>query len=110
MRLLVRFLGFLFAAGTILFLVGVSAVAGNAGSPHGPGWVGLGVAENEHGRAARRDPVACASCHGGAGEALCVSCHKVGGPGGNPHPPGYSSQQPMTAMPCRMCHTQALSR
>ncbi|CAM5406570.1 Penicillin-binding protein 1A OS=Afipia felis OX=1035 GN=mrcA_2 PE=3 SV=1 [Afipia felis] len=28
MRLLVRFLGFLFAAGTILFLVGVSAVAG----------------------------------------------------------------------------------
>src|SRR3569623_3778713 len=28
MRLLVRLLGFLFAAGTVLFLVGVSAVAG----------------------------------------------------------------------------------
>src|SRR6202021_1361749 len=28
MRLLVRFLGFLFAAGTVLFLVGVAAVAG----------------------------------------------------------------------------------
>src|SRR5260370_42223593 len=28
MRLLVRFLGFLFAAGTVVFLVGVAAVAG----------------------------------------------------------------------------------
>ena len=28
MRFLVRFLGFLFAAGTVLFLVGVAAVAG----------------------------------------------------------------------------------
>ena len=28
MRLLVRFLGFLFAAGTVVFLVGVAATAG----------------------------------------------------------------------------------
>ncbi|MGY3421634.1 membrane carboxypeptidase/penicillin-binding protein [Bradyrhizobium sp. F1.13.4] len=28
MRLLVRFMGFLFAAGTVLFLVGVGAIAG----------------------------------------------------------------------------------
>ena len=28
MRLLLRFMGFLFAAGTIVFLVGVAAVAG----------------------------------------------------------------------------------
>ena len=28
MRLLVRFLGFLFAAGTVVFLVGVAGVAG----------------------------------------------------------------------------------
>ena len=28
MRLLVRFLGFLFAAGTVVFLVGVAAAAG----------------------------------------------------------------------------------
>ena len=28
MRLLVRFMGFLFAAGTVVFLVGVAAVAG----------------------------------------------------------------------------------
>lgn len=83
---------------------GVSATVAGAASPHPPGWVGLGPTENAHGRAARRDPVACASCHGGAGEQLCVGCHKVGGAGGNPHPPGWSSQQPLTAMPCRMCH------
>ena len=29
MRLLVRFLGFLFAAGTVIFLVGVAAAAGD---------------------------------------------------------------------------------
>jgi|JI10StandDraft_1071094.scaffolds.fasta_scaffold17744_7 hypothetical protein len=73
-------------------------------SPHPPGWIGVGPGANAHGAAARRDPVACASCHGGAGEQLCVGCHKVGGAGGNPHPPGWSSQQPLTAMPCRMCH------
>jgi hypothetical protein len=77
-------------------------VAGdNRRTPHPPGWVGL---DNEHGRAARRDPASCASCHGGGGEALCVSCHKVGGIGGTPHPPGWSSRIPVTAMPCRLCH------
>lgn len=81
------------------------AVAGErARSPHPRGWVGLASADNLHGREARRDPSACASCHGGAGERLCVSCHAVGGVGGNPHPPGWSSRQPLTAMPCRMCH------
>jgi len=74
-------------------------------SPHPPGWVGLTAADSAHGREARRDPAACASCHGGAGEALCVSCHKVGGVGGNPHPPGFSSRVRMTELPCRMCHT-----
>ncbi|HEX2691455.1 MAG TPA: hypothetical protein VHN14_32815 [Kofleriaceae bacterium] len=73
-------------------------------SPHPRGWVGLTAADNLHGRAARRDPVACASCHGGAGEALCMQCHAVGGVGGNPHPPGWSSRQLLSAMPCRMCH------
>ncbi len=73
-------------------------------NPHPRGWVGLTASENLHGREARRDPAACASCHGGAGEQLCVRCHAVGGVGGNPHPPGWSSRQPLTAMPCRMCH------
>jgi hypothetical protein len=80
-------------------------VAGSNGrNPHPAGWVGITASENRHGREARRDPAACAACHSGAGEQLCVSCHAVGGPGGNPHPPGFSSRQPMTAMPCRMCH------
>lgn len=73
-------------------------------NPHPRGWVGLAAAENLHGREARRDPAACAACHGGAGEKLCVTCHAVGGVGGNPHPPGWTSSQPLTAMPCRMCH------
>ncbi|NVB81163.1 MAG: hypothetical protein HOV81_22395 [Kofleriaceae bacterium] len=74
------------------------------GNPHPAGWVGLTSSENLHGREARRDPASCASCHGGAGEQLCVSCHAVGGVGGNPHPPGFSSRQPMSALPCRLCH------
>jgi hypothetical protein len=80
-------------------------IAGDGGrNPHPPGWVGLAASENRHGREARRDPASCAGCHGGAGEKLCVSCHAVGGVGGNPHPPGWSSNLPLTAMPCRMCH------
>ena len=86
----------------------IAALPGEGGaapaSPHPPGWVGLARSDNEHGRAARRDPVACASCHGGAGEALCVSCHKVGGVGGSIHPPGFSSRQSLTDLPCRLCH------
>jgi hypothetical protein len=74
------------------------------GSPHPPGWVGLAGADNRHGREARRDPAGCASCHGGAGEQLCVRCHAEGGIGGNPHPPGWSSRQPRSALPCRLCH------
>jgi hypothetical protein len=73
-------------------------------SPHPPGWVGLARADNQHGRAARLDPAGCASCHGGAGEALCVECHRVGGVGGSPHPDGWSSRQSLTDLPCRMCH------
>lgn len=75
-------------------------------SPHPPNWVGL--SGGEHGRAARRDPAACASCHGGAGEMLCVGCHRVGGVGGNPHAPGWSSRQALTDLPCRLCHPSGL--
>ena len=73
-------------------------------NPHPPGWVGLTAGDSEHGRAARQDPAACAACHGGAGETLCVQCHKVGGVGGTIHPPGWSSNVPLSSMPCRMCH------
>jgi hypothetical protein len=80
-------------------------VAGeNRNSPHPAGWLGPTPAGNMHGREARRDPASCASCHSGAGEQLCVSCHRVGGVGGNPHPPGWSSRISLSAMPCRLCH------
>ena len=82
----------------------VAAAVPGAVSPHPPGWVSVGGGESSHGRAARRNPLECASCHGGAGQALCVGCHRVGGVGGNPHPPGWSSTQPRSALPCRLCH------
>ncbi len=82
----------------------VSATGGGA-SPHPSGWLGLPGQRNDHGRAAWRDPETCAGCHGGAGEALCVGCHKVGGIGGNPHPAGWASRrQPKTDRPCALCH------
>jgi hypothetical protein len=83
----------------------LGVAGGNRVGPHPSiGWVGPTAADNAHGRDARRDPTACASCHDGAGQSLCVSCHKVGGVGGNPHPPGWSSRQPASSMPCRLCH------
>jgi hypothetical protein len=77
---------------------------GGRRSPHPVGWVGPAAADNAHGREARRDPAACAACHDGAGQSLCVGCHKVGGVGGSPHPTGWSSRLPASAMPCRLCH------
>ena len=79
-------------------------VSPTRGSPHPPDWVGTRGTPNLHGREARQNPLSCASCHGGAGEALCVGCHRVGGPGGNPHPQGFHSQKPLHELPCRMCH------
>jgi hypothetical protein len=79
-------------------------VSGVGKNPHPPGWVR--AVGGEHGRAARLDPLSCASCHGGAGEMLCVGCHRVGGSGGSPHGPGFSSTKNKTQdEPCRLCHT-----
>ncbi len=78
---------------------------GKGKSPHAKGWLGLKGQPNDHGRAAWLDPAECASCHGGAGEALCVGCHKVGGSGGNPHRAGWTSKlRPAVDQPCRLCH------
>lgn len=77
-------------------------------SPHPPGWLSARGGRNDHGPAAWRDPSVCASCHSGAGEQLCVSCHRVGGVGGNPHPAGWSSRlRPTIDQPCRLCHQGA---
>jgi hypothetical protein len=83
----------------------VHAASGAARSPHPAGWLGTRGQRNDHGRAAWRDPLDCASCHSGAGEALCIGCHRVGGQGGNPHRPGWTSRlNKVTDMPCRVCH------
>jgi hypothetical protein len=80
----------------------LSATGGGA-NPHPVGWVKSGG--GDHGRQARLDPMACAACHGGAGEQLCVGCHRVGGPGGSPHGSGFSSTRNKTRdEPCRKCH------
>jgi Cytochrome c7 and related cytochrome c len=87
---------------------GVAPTMTSTLSPHPAGWIGLTRESDQHGRAARADPASCAGCHGGGGETLCVRCHQVGGIGGTPHPAGWSSRQPMSALPCRLCHTGGL--
>lgn len=58
-----------------------------------------------HGRAARRDVVACASCHDQGPVSNCVSCHQSGRLGGNPHPQRFTSDQNRAATPmCQWCH------
>jgi predicted CXXCH cytochrome family protein len=83
------------------------AAASSAGrtSPHPQDWVR--ARGGEHGRAARLEPASCAACHGGSGEALCVGCHRVGGPGGNPHGRGFASALDRDRdEPCRQCHAR----
>jgi predicted CXXCH cytochrome family protein len=76
-----------------------------ARTPHPAGWLTTRRGGGEHGLQARVDPISCASCHGGAGEQLCVGCHQVGGPGGNPHGSNFSSNKDkMRDVPCRACH------
>ncbi len=80
-------------------------VSSGAKSPHPQGWVGLRGELNDHGPAAWVDPSACAACHTGAGEKLCIGCHRVGAMGGNPHRPGWTSRlRPTIDVPCRSCH------
>lgn len=87
---------------------GVGPGAKGARSPHPPNWLSPTKGGGEHGAQARIDPVSCAGCHGGAGEQLCVGCHKVGGPGGNPHGPNFRGtsdrRDKLHDMPCVMCH------
>ncbi len=72
-------------------------------NPHPPDWVT--ATGGQHGQQARIDPMSCAGCHGGAGEQLCVGCHRVGGSGGNPHGAGFTStKNRQHDMPCILCH------
>lgn len=74
-------------------------------NPHPAGWVGPRGARNDHGPAVWRDPSSCEACHGGAGEALCVGCHRVGAGAGNPHLPGTEPRGELLRQPCVACHT-----
>lgn len=84
---------------------GVSGALINGASPHGLNWSsGSSPGQNLHGREARRDITSCAACHDQGPATNCVRCHKVGGYGGNPHPPGWSSQQSVSDGTCGACH------
>ncbi|MBI3074371.1 MAG: hypothetical protein HYY84_19850 [Deltaproteobacteria bacterium] len=78
--------------------------AGSKRSPHAPGWVSISGGGNQHGRAARREIVTCAGCHDKGAASNCVTCHKPGGPGGNPHPPGWKTRQKQSDRVCKVCH------
>lgn len=60
----------------------------DAFNPHPPGFNSPG-SPDFHGPAARRDINSCAACHDQGAQSNCVSCHKEGGIGGNPHPPSW---------------------
>ncbi len=85
----------------------LTPTAANPRSPHPSGWV-WPSSPNFHGPAARRDIASCAACHDQGARSICVDCHKVGGIGGNPHPPGYTAQHPATEIRqngmCLICH------
>lgn len=83
-----------------------SGVGGSVapGSPHPAGWLDP-LSPFGHARAARRDLLACVSCHESDAEQTCTPCHRVGGVAGNPHPPGFGAGlDPLTHAVCRACH------
>ncbi len=76
-------------------------------NPHGPG-VTEPSAPDFHGKQARRDIVTCAACHDQGQASNCVTCHRVGGVGGNPHPASWLARHrreeiDQNAM-CLTCH------
>ncbi len=69
-------------------------------NPHPSAW--------NHGTEARRNIVKCVSCHERGAATDCIECHRAGGIGGNPHPPGWVEKHPgldrETDRPCIFCH------
>jgi len=76
-------------------------------NPHPSGWLTTG-SPSFHGTAARQDIVSCAACHDQGSASNCVTCHRVGGPGGNPHPQGWTGKHPTSEITrntmCLSCH------
>jgi hypothetical protein len=88
-------------------LVPAAASAATGRNPHPASW-GFPGARDFHGDAARRDIVSCASCHDQGPRSNCVTCHRVGGVGGNPHPPSWTQKHGVeeirTNAMCGYCH------
>jgi len=84
---------------------GVSASRSGSAMPHPRGWVGPDTeSPSFHGKAARRDILTCAACHDQGPATNCIRCHRPGGPGGNPHPNGWSSPRDPSSPMCAYCH------
>jgi hypothetical protein len=85
----------------------LTPLAANPRSPH-PADFSFPGSPNSHGRLARRDITACASCHDQGARSNCVDCHKVGGVGGNPHPAAWERKHPRDEIGnnpmCLTCH------
>ncbi len=89
-------------------LQNLTSQAANPTSPHPANWVFPPGAPNGHAVAARQQITNCASCHDQGAQSVCVNCHKVGGTGGNPHPPAWMRRNDNPAAQrqgmCLYCH------
>ncbi len=78
----------------------------NPRNPHPAGWAFPGP--TSHSTAARADIASCQACHDQGAASVCISCHKVGGIGGNPHPASFLSRHNAAEVNrssmCLFCH------
>jgi hypothetical protein len=85
----------------------LTTTAANPRDPHSVGWTIPGSSDF-HGDAARRDIASCQSCHDQGPRSNCVTCHRVGGMGGNPHPASWLSHHDHREISsngmCTTCH------
>jgi hypothetical protein len=82
---------------------GLTAGVSNGRIPHPPGWSTPGGAAF-HGDEARLRIETCAACHDQGAASNCVTCHKVGSIGGNPHPRGWRADDYDENPMCQTCH------
>ena len=82
---------------------GIAPGGATVRDPHPSNWLAF------HGSVARQNILSCAGCHNQGANSLCVACHRVGGIGGNPHPPGWkgTASQVGSNPTCKICHTSA---
>jgi hypothetical protein len=87
--------------------IGTSKTSTGTRKVHGPDFMTPGT-PGFHGRHARRDINKCASCHDQGGASNCITCHKVGALGGNPHPPNFKwrnkTNECRANRMCATCH------